>query len=373
MLEQFSATIDKIYAAAADSARWSEALIAVEDLTCSTGAVVDLVPKGAAAGPKTLAGSFSEENCAEYARDYQAICPRIRYAMSNPAAGIIYDRMILSEAEMDRDATYEWFGRHGLRYFVGSQLGATQHHHIVWTLQRTRRQGHVDERDVLLVEQLKPHLARALSLADQLGTLRSNHRFSSAMFEAMPRAVFALGVDGQVLFANGRAGRLLALADGLRIDGGYLRLSIAVEQARLEAMIRSAIVPLGQRPSAWTRVSRPSGRTAYALFVAPLQIEPGDELSEMQARVLVLIHDSSDHRCADVPMLKSIYGLTEMEARLASALSGGHSVQSAAALLNIQQATARSHLKHVFRKLGVNRQQDLVRLLTSLSDIALPA
>ena len=93
----------------------------------------------------------------------------------------------------------------------------------------------------------------------------------------------------------------------------------------------------------------------------------------MQARVLVLVHDSSDHRCADVPMLKSIYGLTEMEARLASALSGGHSVQSAAALLNIQQATARSHLKHVFRKLGVNRQQDLVRLLTSLSDIALPA
>ena len=197
--------------------------------------------------------------------------------------------------------------------------------------------------------------------------VENSHRFSSAMFEAMPRAVFALGVDGQVLFANGRAGRLLALADGLRIDGGYLRLSIAVEQARLEAMIRSAIVPLGQRPSAWTRVSRPSGRTAYALFVAPLQIEPGDELSEMQARVLVLIHDSSDHRCADVPMLKSIYGLTEMEARLASALSG------AAALLNIQQATARSHLKHVFRKLGVNRQQDLVRLLTSLSDIALPA
>jgi DNA-binding CsgD family transcriptional regulator len=35
----------------------------------------------------------------------------------------------------------------------------------------------------------------------------------------------------------------------------------------------------------------------------------------------------------------------------------------------MQLATARSHLKAVFRKLGVNRQQDLVRLLTSLSSL----
>jgi DNA-binding CsgD family transcriptional regulator len=66
-------------------------------------------------------------------------------------------------------------------------------------------------------------------------------------------------------------------------------------------------------------------------------------------------------------MLEAVYDLTDAESRLASALSAGHSIESAAAKLGIQMATARSQLKSVFRKTRVNRQQDLVRLITSLS------
>jgi DNA-binding CsgD family transcriptional regulator len=62
--------------------------------------------------------------------------------------------------------------------------------------------------------------------------------------------------------------------------------------------------------------------------------------------------------------------LTNAEARLASALSVGHSLESASALLGIRTATARTELKAVFHKTGVSRQQDLVRLLTSLSSIS---
>jgi DNA-binding CsgD family transcriptional regulator len=65
-------------------------------------------------------------------------------------------------------------------------------------------------------------------------------------------------------------------------------------------------------------------------------------------------------------MLGGVYGLTEAEARLASALSAGHSIESAAANLGVQVTTARSQLKSVFRKVGVNRQQDLTRILASL-------
>jgi DNA-binding CsgD family transcriptional regulator len=68
-------------------------------------------------------------------------------------------------------------------------------------------------------------------------------------------------------------------------------------------------------------------------------------------------------------MLTSLYNLTETEARLASGIAGGHSVESAAVSLHMRIATARSHLKSVFAKVGVNRQQDLVRLLSSLLTI----
>lgn len=369
MLEQFSKTVDLVYSAAAGASRWQDALVAIEDLTGCTGAVMDLIPRSPFIQGKTLAGSFSEENCAEYARDYQAICPRIRYAVEHPRGGTQFDYLFMTEAGMDRDPVYAWFGSHGLRYYLGSPVAQTPNYSAFVSLQRTPRQGHADAEDVRLFDMLKAHVARAASLADQLGTLHCYKRFSSAMLEALPQAVFALDANGILLFANGSGVRLLARSDGLGLRGGRLHTALSGEQQVLDSMIRGAASLLGGTGRAWGRVARPSGRMPYALFVAPLNV-PDDELTAANAKVLVLVHDTAEHRCAQAEMLTGIYGLTGAEARLASALSGGHSIESAAAMLHMQPATARSHLKAVFRKTGVNRQQDLVRLLTALSSLS---
>jgi DNA-binding CsgD family transcriptional regulator len=368
LLDEFSTAIDRVFAAATGSCRWQDALIAVEDLTGSAGAVIDLIPKSPMIQGKTLAGSFTEENCAEYARDYQAICPRIRYAVEHPGAGTQFDYLFMDEAGMDRDPVYAWFGKHGLRYYLGSSLVESPNYSAFVSLQRTRRQGHAAADDLRLFDLLKPHLARAASLADQLGSLHCYRRFSSAMLEALPQAVLALDANGILLFANEMARRLLSHSDGLSLDGGRLKAATSADQANLDSRISAGIAPLDGM-SGWTRIARPSGKHPLAVFVAPLRIED-EQLTAANARVLVLVHDLSEHRCADVPMLVSLYGLTETEARLASALSGGHSVESAASLLRIQPTTARTHLKSVFRKTGTSRQQDLVRLLTSLSSVS---
>jgi DNA-binding CsgD family transcriptional regulator len=369
MLEQFNATIDKLYGAAAGACAWPDALVAVENLTGSAGAVIDLVPKSAAATGKTLAGSFSEENCAEYCANYQSICPRIRFAMANPLAGTQSDYLFMTEATMDRDPVYEWFGKHALRYYIGSQVAHTPNYFAFLSLQRTRRQGHAQSEDVALFEMLKPHLVRAASLADQLGTLRAQQRFTSSMLEALPQAVFALDRAARVLFANTAASRLLLSSDGIRVEAGRLMTAALAEQVSLDAMIQGALKPLSDVQSGWTRASRLSGGLPYAVFIAPLT-GAGDELTAANAKVLVMVYDTAENRSADTQMLTDVYGLTDAEARLAGALSCGHSIQSAAALLGVRPATARSQLKAVFRKMRVSRQQDLVRLLASLSSLA---
>lgn len=369
MLEQFSAAIQKVYAAAAGAGSWKDALVSVEDLTGSAGAVIDLVPKSGRIAARTLAGSFTEENCAEYARDYQAICPRVRHALAHPDPGTHYDYLFMTERTMDRDPVYAWLGKHGLRYYLGSPLADTPNYFAFTSLQRTRRQGHAEPGDGELLNLLVPHLTQAVSLADQLGTLRSYRRFGSAMLEALPQAVFALDRTGVLLFANATGCDLLASADGLNTEGGQLRTAATEEQALLDASIRSAMVPLGYPASGWIKVSRPSGRLPFALFVTPLPAAE-EEITAAGASVLIMVHDIAQQRCAESRMLTKVYGLTDTEARLASALSGGHSIESAAALLRMKPATARFHLKAVFRKMGVGRQQDLVRALTSLSSLA---
>lgn len=371
LIDQLSATIDKIYAAAADGSRWGEALHAIEDITGSVGAVVGFVPKNEGDQGFNLAGRFTAEQCATYTRQFQSICRRTRYMIDHPQLDVVYDSLLISEREMDTDPVYDWFGRHDLRYFVGAGLPETREYRVVCSLQRSPGQGHVQGPDLDLFKLLKPHLARAVSLADKLGTLRSRNRFSSAILEALPQAVFALDDQATLLFANMKARQLLAYGDGLQISAGQIMVAAHDEQRLLDRAIQGAIEPLGGNATCWVRVSRPSGRSPYALFVSPLNVA-GDELTAAVAKVVVVIHDPASQRPVCAAMLTSLYGLTEAEARLASALSGGHSLESAAALLRVKPSTARAHLKVVFRKVGINRQQDLVRLLASLSAAAPP-
>ena len=375
MLDQFSATVEKIYAAAADPVRWGSALAAVEELTGSAGAVVHILPKTHEGELMSLLGNSAEgyfiaEHVEEWSRELAPICPRIAGAARFPHSPYLVDYMLMSEREMDLDPVYDWYGSYGLRYFIGSRLCDNDDVEIVWSLQRRREHGHAQQEEIALFELLSPHVARSLTLARELGTLRVRDSFGRAMFEALPKALFALDGNGCLVFANAAAEALIRRADGLSIAGGHLRTAAPEEQRAVDRLIADASLGRVSSASSWTRVSRSNGRTPHALFVTPLRVAEG-EFAGSGVRVLVVVHDPSARSTVQPDVLAAIYDLTEKEARLACAISAGHSLESAAALLRMQVATARSHLKSIFAKLGVHRQQDLVRLLTSLSSIGL--
>jgi DNA-binding CsgD family transcriptional regulator len=373
MLEPFSATVGQLYAAAADAVSWQEALSGVETLTRSAGAVVHIVRKGAEPGLVSLLGASAEQHfpqadVEQWTRELAPSCPRLATVAKWPDAPYVVDGMILSEREMDLDPVYDWYREHGLRYFIGSTLFRTSEVELAWSLQRTSPQGHAQAEDIRLFELLKPHLVRSLNLAEQLGLLRAFRRFGAAVLDTLPQPLFALDVNGRILLANAKAEAFLNAADGLRAEGGSLVCMRTAEQARLDRLIEEAGLVAVAATTGWTRISRGDGGPPYAVFVAPFRAAD-EELLASSARVLVIIHDPAERRSADLRMLMGLYGLTEAEARLASALSGGHNLESAARALGIRMTTVRSELKSVFRKVGVNRQQDLVRLLTSLSSI----
>jgi DNA-binding CsgD family transcriptional regulator len=288
--------------------------------------------------------------------------------IDHPAKEVVYDSLLITEQEMNRDPVYDWFGRHGLRYFIGAALPPTSSHLVVFTLQRSPDQGHVQVDDLRLFGQVKAHLGRAISLAERLGTLSAFGRFSSALLEGFPQAIFALDARGQVCFANVAAGTLLRNCDGLSLADGRLRAALAAEQHALDALIADSIAGGDRGMSGWTRISRTNRKPPYVVLIAPLNVDD-NELASAAARVMVIIHDLTKRTAIDPQTLSDIFGLTNTEARLASAIAAGHSLESAAISLGMQVATARTHLKAIFTKLQVNRQQDLVRLLTNLASI----
>lgn len=373
-LGQFSATVERLYAAAAAPAAWGDALRAVEDLSGAAGAVIGFVPiapaAGTSAGPGgfVLSGRFSAEQCAEYARDYAPICPRLALAARRPDLDFGYDSLLMSDAELDRDPTYRWFERvSGVRYYLGTRLSDVGGYHVNTSVQRTRAQGHVQRADLELFARLRPHIDQALKLSNLIGTFTAGQRLALQALEGLAHGVVALDVLGRILFANPAAAAILAAGDGIGATQGRLTAARAADTRAIERLVRANRA--GERRSGWLRLPRPSGRADYLLFSAPLLIDddllPGLE----RPHRLVAILDPTTRPALDARMLSTLFALTPKEAQVAARLAQGHELSAIAVQLGITSETARSHLKSIFRKLEVNRQQEVVNLLLSLAPI----
>jgi DNA-binding CsgD family transcriptional regulator len=89
-----------------------------------------------------------------------------------------------------------------------------------------------------------------------------------------------------------------------------------------------------------------------------------------QLAALVFIADPERKPLSRSESLRALFSLSPTECRLADLLAAGNDVVRIADLLSMSIATTRFHLKSVFRKTGVNRQSDLVRLVLSIPGIA---
>ncbi|GEM_PF-2392062 len=76
---------------------------------------------------------------------------------------------------------------------------------------------------------------------------------------------------------------------------------------------------------------------------------------------VLLIRNRNERPRVSHSVLRRTYGLTETEAALAAELACGASTRDFAAMRGMSVFTARTHLKRVFCKCGVNSQSELLR------------
>ena len=86
------------------------------------------------------------------------------------------------------------------------------------------------------------------------------------------------------------------------------------------------------------------------------------------ARAAVVISDLERRPDPPETVLRSVFGLTVMQAKLARLIASGQSLESAGDELGISQETARTHLKVVFAKTDTHRQAELTAMLSSIVD-----
>ena len=197
----------------------------------------------------------------------------------------------------------------------------------------------------------------------------ANHRpfhLLMAGFEALDLVNVGLLVTsatGQLLLANRTAERILKTRDGLELTGGNAVRTSMKSTPSLNTLIESVGNPqnIGARDSV-VALRRPSGRRPLTAVVRAVDGMPANEDPMTPATLLFILDPEIPVETVEAE-LRQLYGLTSMEACLANLLMQGKALDECCTALGIRRSTARTHLQHLFEKVGVQRQSELVSLL----------
>lgn len=205
------------------------------------------------------------------------------------------------------------------------------------------------------LDSLRPALAHAFCLWAQ-----SQRRGMSAVVEtlaALGLPALILDGDRQVLAANG-------LLEAVMPDVAWSATEFTLRDAAADAGLRSALARL-QTGDAGAVVTFPVKAKPGPGFIARLlPLRSQDKFARATA---ALVLSPAGARCAPPEsLLRSLFGLTPSEARVARALASGKSVSQIAANESVSPGTVRTHVRGVLEKTGSNRQIDAVALLVGM-------
>jgi DNA-binding CsgD family transcriptional regulator len=191
-----------------------------------------------------------------------------------------------------------------------------------------------------------------------------------AGFEALDLLNIGLVVataNGTLLVANRAAEQILVSRDGLELSeagvfGAMKGCSKALSQT-LQRVAQARKISAERVKDAVVAVHRPSGKRAYTLLVRSTVRSTEKRPAGEPATVLVFILDPELAVQTAEAELHQLYGVTSTEARLANLLMEGRTLDECCDLLKIRRSTGRTHLRHLFEKVGVQRQTELVSVL----------
>jgi DNA-binding CsgD family transcriptional regulator len=182
----------------------------------------------------------------------------------------------------------------------------------------------------------------------------------ASLLECLPLAAVIAGSDGRIAIANAKARQTLEQSDALCIEDGRIRLCCRILNPRFSELITGSAC-IGNRSMVMS-VPQAGSRGAWLVQVKALDGSGADNGAR-----LVSWFDPESSPAFDWNVLEAVYGLSPSEVRVVALLAGGDDLAGAADKLGITIDTARTHLKSTFRKMGLHRQQELVRVATMLS------
>lgn len=282
---------------------------------------------------------------------------------------------VVEDRVLERSLIYNEFLRpQKIHHLAGAILPLDDGHFAVVGIHRPRDARAYEPKDIHRLELLLPHLQRALEIRQRLRQAEAINQSGTAAFDRLSLGVILMGPTGKLLHVNTAADAILRAGDGLmRVPDG-IRAMAKADDKRLQELITGARKTSGSMtatlvPGGHVRVSRPSGRQAYAVMLAP--VGPSGGGGKSIAAVLVFLSDPGQELVSDLAILKELFDFPPSEARLVLALLNGIAPPDFARQAGLSYHTIRTLLARAMDRTNTRSQLELVLLVArSLAGMA---
>jgi len=377
--EHFSALVERIYEAALEPRLWPSVPEPIARLHASPQAMLFAVQlPGVEQGfmyPYGVKPGALEAWDSGAARDDIWVLNGVKKGLFRAGKVVRGEELVPDDELLASDYYRRFLKPHDSRYllsgviFDGSDSAPTSVCSVI--------RGHGDkafgDADVLLHQLVVNHLSKAMGTMWRLRSRDQELASTQAALDRLSAGVLLLDERGAVRFANARARSILQARDGVSlragVSGDRLCATDPSVQSRLDRLFFDAVAgpraSLASHFSNGVRVPRKSGLLDYIVQVAPVA-RSRTFADGADGRAIVFMSDPSSAAALDGGLLKSVYGLTSAEIKLAEELLSGDAIPQIAARLKVSSSTARTQLLSVFEKTGTRRQAQLMKLLMSM-------
>ncbi len=201
-----------------------------------------------------------------------------------------------------------------------------------------------------------------LKFASPLGSTSGGSQIKAfeKAIDALPIGIAVVTEDMSVLHMNAYAREILKHNRGLDCTNNRLSALDRQFDVKLRQLVFAAAAKAREGiedGSDAMFIKGPAIRNQVEIIATP--VAAGKHFKE-ESCVILYLFDASLDRQVSHDVLTCLYGLTQMEAKIVQLLVSGSKLDDTAKNLEISVNTARTHLKHVFHKTGINRQAELV-------------
>jgi DNA-binding CsgD family transcriptional regulator len=363
---QLSRAVGSIYDASVDRTLWPAALEAIAGFI--PAAVVNLFSEDVVQKSVRVfyCHGMRQKFQDLYAQKYIRLNPFFPATLFFDAGYVITEADIIPRSEMQQTQFYrEWVQPQGIGEMMAAILEKSATSVAAIAVALNQSQGPVDETAVRRMTLIVPHVRRAVAI----GKVIDLHRTEAAAFadtlDGVAAATLFVDVAACLVYANA-AGEAL-LEQGVIVCDADNRLTFCDTDAG--RALHDVIFQIGREEpvSDSQAVSLPITADNGERYVAHvLALTSGARRKTgvgYHAAAAIFVQKASFELPHPLETIAATFSLTPAEMRVLMMLVQVGSVPEVAPVLGISEATAKTHLQHIYAKTGAKRQADLVKLV----------